>query len=63
MKKIIVTATAAAFFGSATLAPTPASAWVFLLIPAVFAKEYKADFKAQNPYAKATKVKKSKKRG
>jgi hypothetical protein len=49
MKKTILIASAAAFLGTATLAPTPAAA-MFPFLP-IFMKK-NPDFKPVNPYAK-----------
>ena len=62
MKKTILAITAAAFL-SGSLA-TPASAFVFVFLPAVLMAKEDKNFKPVNPYAKkeVKKAKKSKKK-
>lgn len=61
MRKIIFGLTAAAFIGG-TIAPTPASAMVWVFLPAVLMAKEDKNFKAVNPYAPVKKAgKKSKK--
>ena len=63
MKKTILAVTAAAFVSAAAFTPTPAAAYVFVILPAVFAAKKDANFKPANVYAaKPAKVKRSKKR-
>jgi hypothetical protein len=58
MKKTVLAITAAAFL-SGSLA-TPASAFVFVMLPAVLMAKEDKNFKPVNPYEKKTKVKKAK---
>ena len=58
MKKTILAVTAAAFL-SGSLA-TPASAFVFVFLPAVLMAKEDKNFKPVNPYAPVKKAKKSK---
>jgi hypothetical protein len=60
MKKTILALTAAAFIGG-TVAPTPASAFVFVFLPAVLMAKEDKNFKPVNPYA-AKPAKKGKKK-
>jgi hypothetical protein len=62
VKRTIAAITAAGILGAATLTPTPAAAFLQLLIfPGLMAK-YDKNFKAVNPYApKKVKMKKHKK--
>ena len=47
MKRTICAVTAAAFLGTATLTPTPASALVFVLLPFVLPMKYDPNFEAK----------------
>jgi hypothetical protein len=58
MKKTILAMTGAAFLGTATLIPTPASAFVFVALPFVMEAKKDKNFKAVNPYAPKKVVKK-----
>ena len=60
MKKALLVATAAAFLGTATLAPTPASA-VFPFLPIALAAKVNPNFAAKAPAEKKV-VKKAKKK-
>ena len=63
MKKTILAVTAAAFVSAAAFTPTPASAFVWIALPAVLAIKKDPNFKPVNPYAaKATVSKRSKRR-
>ncbi len=63
MRKTIL-AVATAGFVASTLVPTPASAFVFVFLPAVLMAKEDKNFKAVNPYAPVKKAKagKSKKK-
>jgi hypothetical protein len=52
MKKAILGITAGAFVCAAAFTPTPASAFVWVMFPAVMAAKKDPNFVSVNPYAK-----------